>query len=118
MEEVSISSVLSQVLYCLSGYFFGMFASRFGIISFRNLKVTLQEPNDFIKLVSILFYTAAIATLWLAFPAVLSKYTQAGSIVMLATTAYYVRLAFKLGYHQPVILEKNQGYNKKLKVKK
>ena len=49
MGDVSISSVLSQVLYCLSGYFFGMFASRFGVISFRNLKYTLQEPNDFIK---------------------------------------------------------------------
>lgn len=106
MEDVSITAVLSQVLYCLSGYFFGMFASRFGIISFRNLKVTLQEPNDIIKLLSLLFYVTGIAVLWVAFPAILSRYTQAGGIVMVVTTAYYVRLALKLGYHQPMQVSK------------
>ena len=115
MGDVSISSVLSQVLYCLSGYFFGMFASRFGVISFRNLKYTLQEPNDFIKLVSLLFYAAAIAVLWVAFPAVLARYTQAGGIVMLVTTAYYVRLALRLVYHQPQVIAKKQGSSKRLK---
>ena len=34
---MNIDTMLSQILYCLSGFLFGIFASRYSVISWRTL---------------------------------------------------------------------------------
>lgn len=53
---MTIDTMLSQILYCLSGFFFGIFASRYSVISWRTL---LSRPPLFKYAPYVLFILVA-----------------------------------------------------------
>ena len=83
-------NVLSQILYAVSGYLFGIFACRYGIISTNKMKAAWAE-NGF----SLAFLLTAIPNLLILvtavflFPIWMSTRTQTGALVYLATFIFY-----------------------------
>ena len=71
---MNIDTMLSQILYCLSGFLFGIFASRYSVISWRTLAsrppllqcapytlfpfwlITRTEAGGFIYYATLLFF--------------------------------------------------------------
>lgn len=85
-----ISDILSQVLYGLSGFLFGVFSCRFGTISTNKMKVAwaahgFTMPFLLTAIPSLLFLLTAI----FLFPIWLSTRTQLGAFVYLATFIFY-----------------------------
>ena len=85
-----LDNISSQLLYALSGYLFGIFACRYGIISTNKLKEAWAE-NGF----SLAFLLTAIPSLLILvtavflFPVWMSTRTQIGAFVYLATFIFY-----------------------------
>ena len=77
---MNIDTMLSQILYCLSGFLFGIFASRYSVISWR----TLASPPY------VLFIIAAFTL----FPFWLITRTEAGGFIYYATLLFF----FTKGY--------------------
>ena len=74
---MNIDTMLSQILYCLSGFLFGIFASRYSVISWRTLA---SRP----------FIIAAFTL----FPFWLITRTEAGGFIYYATLLFF----FTKGY--------------------
>lgn len=84
---MTIDTMLSQILYCLSGFFFGIFASRYSVISWRTL---LSHPPLFKCAPYVLFILVAFTL----FPFWLTARTEAGGFVYYATLLFF----FTKGY--------------------
>ena len=106
MENINISYILSQVLYCLSGYFFGICCCRYGVLTWQKLMVCRNQKNDIFKIIRLLLYGAVIAIGWLVLPLAFYNYNQAGGFVMLVTIIYYLNHSRKLGY---LTMRRRQG---------
>lgn len=85
---MNIDQTLSQILYVFAGFCFGIFASRYSVISWRFVK----KNAIFNSVPALIFMVAA----FLIFPLWLSTHTLVGSFV------YYAVLVFFFG----------KGYNK------
>lgn len=82
--------ILSQILYAISGFLFGVFACRFGTISVNRMKLLWTEKGfsaSFLlaALPALLFLSAAA----FLFPAWFAARTETGAFVYLATFIYY-----------------------------
>jgi len=85
-----LDNILSQILYVISGFLFGIFACRFSIFFTRKIKEAWSDHGF-----SLSFLMASIpGLLFLAvsvfvFPIWFSTRTQAGAFVYMATLIYY-----------------------------
>ena len=84
---MNIDTMLSQILYCLSGFLFGIFASRYSVISWRTLA---SRPSLLLCVPYVLFIIAAFTL----FPFWLITRTAAGGIINYATLLFF----FTKGY--------------------
>ena len=84
---MNIDAMLSQVLYCMSGFLFGIFASRFSIISWRAL---LARP----PLINCVPYILFILAAFTLFPFWFITRTEAGGFIYYATLLFF----FSKGY--------------------
>lgn len=84
---MNIDHMLSQVLYCLSGFLFGIFASRFSVISWR----TLASRPPLFQCLPYVFFILAAFTL---FPFWLTTRTESGGFIYYATLLFF----FTKGY--------------------
>lgn len=84
---MTIDTMLSQVLYCLSGFLFGIFASRFSVISWRTLA---GKPPLAHCLPCVLF----LLTAFFLFPLWFITRTEGGGFIYYATLLFF----FSKGY--------------------
>ena len=75
---MNIDTMLSQILYCLSGFLFGIFASRYSVISWR----TLASRPPLLQCAPYVLFIIAAFTL---FPFWLITRTEAGGFIYYAT---------------------------------
>ncbi len=86
----SFSQIVNSLLYIVSGFFFGIFASRHSIFSVMNIRRTLTKkkysPASLFRLAfSILFIVLA----FLVFPSWMASRTTIGAITYYAVLLYY-----------------------------
>lgn len=84
---MNIDTMLSQILYCLSGFLFGIFASRYSVISWR----TLASRPPLLQCAPYVLFIIAAFTL---FPFWLITRTEAGGFIYYATLLFF----FTKGY--------------------
>ena len=77
---MNIDTMLSQILYCLSGFLFGIFASRYSVISWR----TLASRPPLLQCAPYVLFIIAAFTL---FPFWLITRTEAGGFIYYAIPA-------------------------------
>ena len=92
----SFSHIVNSLLYIISGFFFGIFASRHSIFSVMNIRRTLAEkdfsPTSLFRLVfSFLFLVLA----FLVFPSWMASRTGAGAIAYYAVLLFYFSKGWK-----------------------
>ena len=76
---MNIDTMLSQILYCLSGFLFGIFASRYSVISWR----TLASRPPLLQCAPYVLFIIAAFTL---FPFWLITRTEAGGFISFSYT--------------------------------
>lgn len=83
---MNIDTMLSQILYCLSGFLFGIFASRYSVISWRTLasRPPLLQCAPYVLLSSQLYAVSLLA----------DYRTEAGGFIYYATLLFF----FTKGY--------------------
>lgn len=86
----SFSQIVNSLLYIISGFFFGIFASRHSIFSVINIRRTLAEkdysPASLFRLAfSFLFMVLA----FLVFPSWMASRTTIGAIAYYAVLLFY-----------------------------
>lgn len=86
---MNIDTMLSQVLYCLSGFLFGIFASRYSVISWR----TLASRPPLLQCAPYVLFIIAAFTL---FPFWLITRTEAGGFIYYATLLFFSQRATAL----------------------
>ena len=79
---MNIDTMLSQILYCLSGFLFGIFASRYSVISWR----TLASRPPLLQCAPYVLFIIAAFTLFAR--------TEAGGFIYYATLLFF----FTKGY--------------------
>jgi len=93
---LGFSQIVNTALYIVSGFFFGIFASRNSIFSVMNIRRTFAEkdfsPSSLCKLAcSILFITLA----FLVFPSWMASRTNAGAFAYYAVLLFYFSKGWK-----------------------
>ena len=86
---MNIDTMLSQILYCLSGFLFGIFASRYSVISWR----TLASRPPLLQCAPYVLFIIAAFTL---FPFWLITRTEAGGFIYYATLLFFFTKATAL----------------------
>ena len=86
----SFSHIVNSLLYIISGFFFGIFASRHSIFSVMNIRRTVADkdfaPASLFRLAfSILFIVLA----FLVFPSWMASLTSIGAIAYYAVLLFY-----------------------------
>ena len=92
----SFSQIVNSLLYIISGFFFGIFASRHSIFSVINIRRTLAEkdysPASLFRLAfSFLFMVLA----FLVFPSWMASRTTIGAIAYYAVLLFYFSKGWK-----------------------
>jgi len=92
----SFSQIVNSLLYIISGFFFGIFASRHSIFSVINIRRTLAEkdysPASLFRLAfSFLFMVLA----FLVFPSWMASRTAIGAISYYAVLLFYFSKGWK-----------------------
>lgn len=86
----SFSHIVNSLLYIISGFFFGIFASRHSIFSVINIRRTLAE-KDFsaASLFRLAFSILFIVLAFLVFPSWMASRTIIGAIAYYAVLLFY-----------------------------
>ena len=100
MESLSAGLTFSQIvntaLYIISGFFFGIFASRNSIFSILNIRHTFVEkdfsPASLFKAIAGLLF---LALAFLIFPSWMSARTTAGAFAYYAVLLFYFSKGWK-----------------------
>jgi len=96
IEGITFSHVINLALYGISGFFFGIFASRnslFSVIKIRSIlaEKSFSPPSLFILVFNLLFLILA----FLVFPAWMSSRTIPGAFVYYAVLLFYFSKGWK-----------------------
>lgn len=81
MTDFNLDGILSQILYVFSGFFFGIFASRYSVLAWRNLR------NG--GAVNLLLRLGVLALAFIVFPLLYSTRTPLGCFVYYAVLIFY-----------------------------
>lgn len=95
--DYSFGYLANQGLYAVSGFFFGTFCCRMGVLTFRHLYKTYTVGAAVTKIFLVPAYVIMLFCLWIVLPLILYKYTQTGGFVMLVTIMYFSNYARKMG---------------------
>ena len=92
----SFSHIVNSLLYIISGFFFGIFASRHSIFSVINIRRTLAE-KDFsaASLFRLAFSILFIVLAFLVFPSWMASRTTIGAIAYYAVLLFYFSKGWK-----------------------
>ena len=81
--DFNLDNFLSQILYVLSGFLFGIFASRYSVLSWRTIFASLLQ-------------VCILLIAFIAFPLLFSTRTVIGSFVYYAVLLFF----FSKGYNK------------------
>lgn len=84
--EFNLDNFLSQILYVLSGFFFGIFASRYSVLAWR----TIRSRGVFASLLQ----AAVLLLAFFIFPLLFSTRTVIGSFVYYAVLLFFFSKGF------------------------
>lgn len=85
--EFNLDNFLSQILYVLSGFFFGIFASRYSVLAWR----TIRTRGIFASLLQ----AAILLLAFIVFPLLFSARTVTGSFVYYAVLLFFFSKGYK-----------------------
>lgn len=90
-----INTILSYILYGMSGFFFGIFGSRLGIKSFIRLRECFRQKTNRANFHNLLLATGLlmiICIIWVVFPYYFYQKTPLGGAIYLGTLLFYFRV--------------------------
>lgn len=93
-------SIFSQILYALSGFFFGTFCCRYGVISIAKFRSELSRPSSVNKAIRLCIRANIVVILWIIAPMLMIARSQIGGYTMVITIIYFANKARKLGYYR------------------
>ncbi len=87
MMEFNLDNFLSQILYVLSGFLFGIFASRYSVLAWRAIRSR--------GLLSAVLQLAILLMAFIVFPLLFSTRTVTGSFVYYAVLLFFFSKGIK-----------------------
>ena len=92
----SFSQIVNSLLYIISGFFFGIFASRHSILSVMNIRRTLADKDySSAVLFRLAFSILFLALAFLVFPSWMASRTVIGAISYYAVLLFYFSKGWK-----------------------
>ena len=85
--EFNLDNFLSQILYVFSGFFFGIFASRYSVICWRSIRSR--------GIFGALIHAGVLVLAFIVFPLLFSTRTLTGSFVYYAVLLYFFSKGIK-----------------------
>ena len=90
--------LLSQLLYIISGFCFGIFCRRYGILALQVFKVARRKQGkDLFYIIYLICLALAPLFLWFIAPILLLNRTMAGGYSMFVTIIYFVHRSKQKG---------------------
>lgn len=87
MMDFNLDNLLSQILYVLSGFFFGIFASRYSVLACRVVRSR--------GLLSAIVQLCVLLLAFIVFPLLFSTRTMMGSFVYYAVLLFFFSKGIK-----------------------
>ena len=92
----SFSQIVNSLLYIISGFFFGIFASRHSIFSVLNIRRTMAEKDFALaSIFRLAFSILFIVLAFLVFPSWMASRTIIGAIAYYAVLLFYFSKGWK-----------------------
>lgn len=93
-----LNYLLSQLLYIISGFCFGIFCCRYGIISLQHFKVLRKgRSTGALHIFRLLGLAILPLLLWFVAPVLMLSKTLAGAYAMFTTIIYFLHRAKRNG---------------------
>ena len=93
---LTFGEICNYFLYALSGFFFGIFASRYSIISALKILERVREQGIVSGVFSSMLQVVFLATAFFIFPVLFISKTQVGGFFYYAVLVYFFNKAFAM----------------------
>ena len=94
--ELTFGEICNYFLYALSGFFFGIFASRYSIISALKILERVREQGIVSGVLSSFLQVVFLATAFFIFPVLFISKTQVGGFFYYAVLVYFFNKGYRL----------------------
>ena len=93
---MTFGEICNYFLYALSGFFFGIFASRYSIISVLNIFDKVREQGIISGVLGSMLQVVFLATAFFIFPVLFINKTQVGGFFYYAVLVYFFNKGYRL----------------------
>lgn len=93
---LTFGEICNYFLYALSGFFFGIFASRYSIISALKILKRVREQGIVSGVFSSMLQVVFLATAFFIFPVLFISKTQVGGFFYYAVLVYFFNKGYRL----------------------
>ena len=93
---MTFGEICNYCLYALSGFFFGIFASRYSIISVLKIFDKVREKGIISGVLGSMLQVVFLATAFFIFPVLFINKTQVGGFFYYAVLVYFFNKGYRL----------------------
>ena len=93
---MTFGEICNYFLYALSGFFFGIFASRYSIISVLKIFDKVREQGIISGVLGSMLQVVFLATAFFIFPVLFISKTQVGGFFYYAVLVYFFNKGYRL----------------------
>ena len=93
---MTLGEICNYFLYALSGFFFGIFASRYSIISVLKIFDKVREKGIISGVFGSMLQVVFLATTFFIFPVLFINKTQVGGFFYYAVLVYFFNKGYRL----------------------
>ena len=93
---MTFGKICNYFLYALSGFFFGIFASRYSIISVLKIFDKVREQGIISGVLGSMLQVVFLATAFFIFPVLFINKTQVGGFFYYAVLVYFFNKGYRL----------------------
>ena len=93
---MTFGEICNYFLYALSGFFFGIFASRYSIISLLKIFDKVRERGIISGVLGSMLQVVFLATAFFIFPVLFINKTQVGGFLYYAVLVYFFNKGYRL----------------------
>ena len=93
---MTFGEICNYFLYALSGFFFGIFASRYSIISVLKIFDKVREKGIISGVLGSMLQVVFLATAFFIFPVLFINKTQVGGFFYYAALVYFFNKGYRL----------------------
>ena len=93
---MTFGEICNYFLYALSGFFFGIFASRYSIISVLKIFDKVREKGIISGVFGSILQVVFLATAFFIFPVLFINKTQVGGLFYYAVLVYFFNKGYRL----------------------